>query len=300
MFASKTNQNSDTKLNQNQINRNSQSLQSSNFNQHFTHFTQVEPNDSTNSSSSSSSLFRVEFHMQYSDTMQSKAKRVSNNSEYTCCGWWELIVLRRVPNDLIFHSIGISLLENDDLSSVSQRIVDVLKDETNEKDLDLDTNKLWFREIPDGVNIQRLRHYLLTPGVRFMIISETQDDIQTFVLRSAFKHWIKGLSPFRREYVWPLLFESILQPQFRPSYITDDNNAWKILQGSETVVNEIDDEPDDEKTEPHRKLWHNSFNSLPKRIDLVLNPHELETLPDYCTDIEISSPSSSEQTSDFE
>lgn len=169
--------------------------------------------------------------------------QLQTNDVYNCHGWWEVILLRKIPNDIQFYSVGVCIYDTDDISTVFSRLcstVSKLAINSSGSDSDeeeylksLNVANIFFREIPDGVTIQRLRHYLLTPSMRFLIMSDSSEDIETFVLQSGFKHWVSGVSPFSREFKWPSIFSRLLTPDQFPSYVNDDSEGMKLMRGSE-------------------------------------------------------------------
>jgi hypothetical protein len=175
------------------------------------------------------------------------------NDAYNCHGWWEVILLRKIPNDIQFYSIGVCIYDTDDISTVFSRLCSTVnKLAINSSGTDADEEEylkslnpatIYFREIPDGVTIQRLRHYLLTPSMRFLILSDNSDDIQTFVLQSGFKHWVTGVSPFSREFKWPSVFSRLLVSDQFPSYVSDENEGMNLIRGGENFKQFENDDP---------------------------------------------------------
>lgn len=179
--------------------------------------------------------------------------QLQTNDAYNCHGWWEVVLLRKIPNDIQFYSVGVCIYDTDDISTVFSRLCSTVSklainssgsDEDEEEYLkSLNPATIYFREIPDGVTVQRLRHYLLTPSMRFLIMSDNSDDIQTFVLQSGFKHWVTGVAPFAREFKWPSIFSRLLVSDQFPSYVNDEIEGMNLIRGSENFKQNENDDP---------------------------------------------------------
>lgn len=205
--------------------------------------------------------------------------QLQTNDAYNCHGWWEVILLRKIPNDIQFYSVGVCIYDTDDISTVFSRLcstVNKLAMNSSGTDADeedylksLNPATMYFREIPDGVTVQRLRHYLLTPSMRFLILSDNCDDIQTFVLQSGFKHWVTGVSPFAREFKWPSIFSRLLVSDQFPSYVCDEIEGMNLIRGGENFK-----QPEnDEQLSEHEKLKMTKSGKV--FSDIVFHSYEL-------------------------
>lgn len=205
--------------------------------------------------------------------------QLQTNDAYNCHGWWEVVLLRKIPNDIQFYSVGVCIYDTDDISTVFSRLcstVNKLALDASGSDCDeeeylksLNPTTIYFREIPDGVTIQRLRHFLLTPSMRFLIMSDNPDDIQTFVLQSGFKHWVTGSSPFSREFKWPSIFSRLLVSDQFPSYVNDEAEGMNLIRGGENFKHfQID-----EQISEHERLKMTKSGAV--FSDIVFHSYEL-------------------------
>lgn len=188
--------------------------------------------------------------------------------QFECYGLWEIVFLHKIPNDLRFIAIETPVFEKDDIVKAFERTKSSIKEEEEDDNWmdDLNHKSVYFREIPDGDTIHGLRHYLLTPGMRFFVISQSPEDIETFVHQSAFRHWILGLPPFQRQFEWPMIFKRLINKEHFPAYINDHEEANKILKGMDkTGLSSSDDETE------HYHLKPSVFSN----ITFLLNPHEV-------------------------
>lgn len=228
-------------------------------------------NSSTTNKSNLSNPKSLSILFQKDKSIATAVTQSQNQSErdvIVCHGWWEVVCLHKIPNDLQFVSASCSIYESDDLFSAFERLKLVIKDMDQDNWIDeINHKNCWFREIPDGITTKSLRHYLLTPGMRFLIISQSSEDIETFVDLSAFRHWIHGMAPFARQFQWPLVFTRLVNREHFPSYICDNEEALKVLKG-EDRSNSLSNS--DDETE-HYHLKPSVFST----VSLLLHPHEL-------------------------